>query len=917
MNKNTLWKWMLLLGLTVWSLALVTPVKEKVKLGLDLQGGASFTVKVDREKVKDLTKQAEEKREKEALEKGETFDALSDSELDAKVKREFQSAKDVALEVIRNRVDSLGLSEPEIYQQTDSDNIIVRLPGLGDSGKHKTAFQKQLANQFQGQSSPVEVRVSGDDGKVLLAKGQLISEEIIVRLAAACGTLVLPADAADSELSDIIATYNTKVQRASKDIAEAEALIKRAAALEFRLVHPDNDEWVRELMTAGKAPLGYKIPDVADATYFILDRDSGESAGDLKSAGFRGKAELMLQKDTLPDRSVIYRPVYVEMTVQMDGTTLADAFMRYDQNNKPYISLSFDSVGADQFAVVTENYAEDGKLNPSTDGRRLAIVMDGRLYSAPTLNEAIYGGSAMISGSFTSDEAIQLATALRAGSLKAPLEIIQKSEVDPSLGKDSIKSGIRAVIYGGVAVLVFMAAYYMLAGVIANISLLLVLVLLPLGMWVASGIFGMFSSDAGASAGLPVLTLPGIAGIVLTIGMAVDANVLIFERIREELRVGKSVLASITAGYGKAFSTIMDANVTTLLTAAILFWQGSGAIRGFAVTLSAGILVSMLMVLVFTRMFLETAAGGMKLKSMKMNSWVPVGTKFDFIGKRKYAGIISIALILGTWGMFAVKGQDNLGIDFTGGYSYLLRFEEPPATEQVSEALKAAGIDGVTPLYQKSFGGGDNARLLEIKVSEENGPAALAALTKAFEPNGIQPFGEEKIGGQIGKDLTRQGLTAIVVAMIGIIIYISIRFEFAFAVGAIVALLHDVLITVGIFCLLGNQLSLPIIAALLTIVGYSVNDTIVVFDRIREDLKLMKGQASYREIANLSINQTLSRTLLTSITTLLTIIMLVLFGGGAINDFAVALLIGVMVGTYSSIFIATPVVLMWHKEEKI
>ena len=836
MNKDALWKWILLIGITSWSLALVYPLQDvknaegnlvqkgKIKLGLDLQGGASFTVQVDREKVQEVTLQ--------------DHPDLGPLELSRKVDQEVETAKEVALEVIRNRVDGKGIGEPEIYPQTDTDNIIVRLPGI------------------------------------------------------------------DSE----------NIQDAEKDI-------KRAAFLEFRLVHSESDAWVADLMASGMAPRGYKLPANPNAGYYIRDlsvEDKDANANNLGSFGYHGNAELKLQKGLLRDGSTTYTPVYIEIRPQLSGSAVQDAAVDYDMNNLPYIKLSFNQAGSKRFGQVTAQYAPRGENNGDSDvGRRLAIVMDGTLYSSPTIRTAIYG-DASIEGAFSAEEAAQLANALRAGSLKAPLKIIQKSEVDPSLGKDSIESGIRAIILGGIAVLVFMALYYLLAGVIANISLLLVMVLLPFGMWLASNIFGLFASEGGAQTGLPVLTLPGIAGIVLTIGMAVDANVLIFERIREELRVGKSVLHSIASGYSKAFSTILDANVTTLLTAAILFWQGSGPIRGFAVTLSAGILVSMLMVLVFTRLFLESTASAAKLKSMKMFSLVKPNTKIDFVSKRKMAAALSIILIVATWAVFAGKGQDNLGIDFTGGTSYLFNFEQNPEVETVRSTLEQAGIDESTIQYQQSLGAGEAAsKRLEIKVGFEEGQTALTAMESAFAKNGIQEAGEEKIGSQIGKELTRKGITAIVVAMIGIIIYISIRFEFAFAVGAIVALLHDVLITVGLYCLFGRQLSLPIIAALLTIVGYSVNDTIVVFDRIREDIKLMKGKASYSEIANLSINQTLSRTLLTSLTTLLTIIMLVLFGGGAINDFALALLIGVIVGTYSSIFIATPVVLLWHKEKKV
>lgn len=786
MDKNSLWKWLLLIAITAWSLALVTPFDKKVKYGLDLQGGASFTVQVDRDKVAELIKE-------------ETPD-ISTANLTKQTDDNVKVAKDVALEVIRNRVDGLGIAEPEIYPQTDTDNIIIRLPGI------------------------------------------------------------------DSE-----------------NIQEATSLIERAAFLEFRLVHPENDAWVSELMASRMAPPGFKIPDVPNADYYIRDLAAEKvELNKLGNFGFRGKAQFMLMKDSLRDGSTIFRPMYVEVRNQLPGTSLKDASAQYDQNNRPYISMTFDSAGAERFGRVTSLYAPNGDSNLQNDqGRRLAVVMDGTLYSAPTIQEPIYGGSAQITGSFTAEEAIRLSNALRAGSLKAPLEIIQKSEVDPSLGRDSIQSGIRAVIFGGVAVLVFMTLYYLLAGVVANVSLLLMMLLLPFGMWLASGIFGLFAAEGGAQAGLPVLTLPGIAGIVLTIGIAVDANVLIFERIREELRAGKSVLGAITSGYSKAFSTILDANVTTLLTAAILFWQGSGAIRGFAVTLSAGILVSMLMVLVFTRLFLETLADKTKLKSMKMLSIIKANTKIDFIGKRVIFAIVSVAVIVGTWGVFAVKGQDNFGIDFTGGTSYLFRFTEEPAVEQVRETLDAAGIAEATIQYQRSIGAADaSADVLEIKVGFEEGDAALAAMQAAFTDKGITEAGEEKIGAQVGAELKRKGVMAIAFAMVGIIIYISIRFEFAFAVGAIIALLHDVLITIGIYCLFGRQLSLPIVAALLTIVGYSVNDTIVVFDRIREDIKLMKGKASYREIANLSINQTLSRTLLTSITTLLTVTMLLVFGGG-------------------------------------
>ena len=820
---------MTLLGLTVWSLALVTPFDQKVRLGLDLKGGTSFTVEVDADEVR-----------KQAVEKDET---LEGSALDDAVKDDVKKTQSVALEVIRSRVDGLGIAEPEIYPLLDS-RIVIRLPGV-------------------------------DTEKRTEAKNSILS----------------------------------------------------VAFLEFRLVHTESDVWVGELISSGMTPPGFNLVRVGNENYYVRDRKALDDKAmdrafwaDLKQFGSRRGAEFMLEKDTLRDGSTVYRPVYIEVRKQLDGSALKDARVEYDQLNRPYISLSFNRSGAERFGKVTAAYAPRGDNNLNSDtGRRLAIILDGRLYSAPTIQDAIYSGNAQITGSFSVDEAQRLVNVLRAGALPAPVKIVEERTVDPSLGKDSIDSGLRACIYGGITVLAFMAAYYMLAGVVANISLFLLMVLLPFGMWFSSGVLGLFSSGGGVSAGLPVLTLPGIAGIVLTIGMAVDANVLIFERIREELATGKGLSSAITSGYSKVFSTIFDSNTTTLLTAVILFWQGSGAIRGFAVTLTAGILVSMLMALVFTRLMLDTLAEKTKLKTLKMCSFFR-NTKIDFLGKRMIAAGLSLAVIAVTWIFFISKGQANFGVDFTGGSAITFAFDEKQPSESVRAVLAQAGVTEASVEYHRDLtvaAGVASQETLEIKVSYENGVAALDAIKTAFADHGYRDISNDTVGPQIGEELKRKGVLSLVLAMLGIIIYIAIRFEFAFAVGAIVALLHDVLITVGIYCLLGRQLSLPIIAALLTIVGYSVNDTIVVFDRIREDIKLMHGKASYREIANLSINQTLSRTLLTSITTLLTVVMLLIFGGGAINDFALALFIGVLVGTYSSIFVATPVVLLWHKEKKV
>jgi SecD/SecF fusion protein len=819
MNKAGIWKWIILVALVSWSLMMVTPIDQKVKLGLDLRGGTSFTLEID------------------------------DSELEGAAKKE---ARQRALEIIRNRIDGLGLSEPIIYPVPDSNRIVVQMPGLKEEDRDETL-----------------------------------------------------------------------------------QILEQKAFLEFRMVHPENDELVTRLFREGLAPEGYRIYTHSEQTPNgqLVERDyyrkiETAETDRVQSEKIRQQMrrfeappgyEFMLEEEELGQGVVGYRPYFVHRTRELTGEYITSASVDYQTYGQPIVKLKLDSEGKRRFRNVTKDYAPGGEKNPSQDEQRfLAIVLDGTLYSAPWIKTPIYNGEAVIEGSFALPEAQRLATVLQAGSLPTPIDLVEERGVDPSLGRDSIISGKRSAIFAGLAVVVFMLIYYMGAGVIANLALLLDILLLPLGMLLVSGFLSFFTGDSGMSGGkisLPTLTLPGIAGIVLTIGMAVDANVLIFERIREEQRAGKRLLAAVSAGYEKAFSTIFDANITTLLTAVILFWQGVGPVRGFAITLSAGIIVSMYTALVVTRMLFNLVGEHSNIKQIKMLQLVR-DTNIDFLNKRKVCAVISGLIIIATWVAFIQKGSDNFGVDFTGGSSLTFAFEERVAVEQLRDTLAAAGISDALIQYQDVLSGDAAAGMdsfLELKVGHEEGDLARQTVAESFSEQGYRNIKTDSVGPQVGEELKRKGVYAMVFAFIGIVIYISLRFEFAFAMGAIVAVLHDVLITIGLFCLLGNQLSLPIVAALLTIVGYSVNDTIVVFDRIREDLKLMKGRP-YKEICNISINQTLSRTLLTSITTLLSVTILLFFGGGAIQDFALALFIGVIVGTYSSIFIATPVVLFWHKE---
>jgi len=622
-------------------------------------------------------------------------------------------------------------------------------------------------------------------------------------------------------------------------------LVKTSAHLEFRLVS-DDPELMRQVL-AGETLDDYELK--------TLKMRDGRTE------------ELLLEKKSV-----------------LKGDTLVDATTEFSQStfNQPYVSITFNNKGAVAFSDITEKNI----------GKRLAIVLDGTVYSAPVIREKIPSGRAQITGNFSVQEANDLAIVLRAGALPAPVEIIEERTVGPTLGKDSIEKGIKAIIIGGIIVLIFMAIYYLLAGLIADFALVLNLVLI-------TGALAYFHAT---------LTLPGIAGLVLTIGMSVDANVLIFERIREESKLGKTMRAAIQSGFQRAFLTILDANLTTLITALILFQFGTGPVRGFATVLSIGIISSMFTAIFVTRIILDyITSGSLKINALRMLQFVR-NMKVNFIGMRRIAYVLSIILIAIGMYTFISRQEANYGIDFTGGVLQQYRFEEPVSTEGVRQALTAIGLGNA---YIQRFA---DRREVLIRTQEDVSAEIITKLEDSFKDNKFEVLRVEKVGPSIGRDLRGKAMKAVIFAIIGICLYVSFRFEFRFAVAAIVALIHDVCISLGAIAITQRELSIPVIAALLTIVGYSINDTIVIFDRIREDRKLMR-KATYQEIVNTSINQTFSRTLLTSLTTLIVVFALYFLGGEVINDFAFVMLIGVLTGTYSSIFIASPILIDWPSKK--
>jgi SecD/SecF fusion protein len=711
----------------------------KIKLGLDLQGGISIKVRMDTNQIA----QAEQKTR----------------------------ALDQAVEVLRKRVDRLGVAEP-IIQKEGENTIRIDLPGLSEQEKETAKRQ-----------------------------------------------------------------------------------IKRAAYLEFRMVHPQSDE----LLSRGQSAIGY--------TNMVERRKKGKGPVEVRHYLVKKEPERGLTGKYIKNARAIFDP----------GT------------GEPQIEFSLNEEGARLFGDITRDNV----------GKFLAIILDGDVKSAPRIDTPIPGGNGVIHGSFDVEEAFDLASVLL-NPLEAPVSIMEERSVDPSLGKDSIRSGIKAAIIGTVAVSVFMLVYYMFAGFVANIALITNIIIT----------LGVLCSVSAT------LTLPGIAGMVLTVGMAVDANVLIYERIREELGKGKSLRGALAAGYDRAFGTIFDSHVTTLISSVILIFFGTGPVKGFGFTLTFGVASSLFTALVVTRIIFDWLLDRGLLKSMPMLHMIRT-TKLDFMKLAKPAFILSWTVILVGLGYGVSRGAKLFGVDFVGGDTTTFKFEQKVEVDKLRQALAKTGEKESLIQYQRDLsGGGETLRVTTAIGSAEK---IQEELRKEFPEAKLSLAGQERVGATVGQEIQRSAIVAMLLSLLGILFYVAFRYEFSFAVGAVVAVIHDVLMTIGCYCLSngisGREFNATVVAAVLTIIGFSINDTIVIFDRIREDLKLgMRG--SFRELINQALNQTLSRTIITSGTVFLATLSLYIFGGGVINDFAFTFLVGIITGTYSSIYIASALVLWWHKGER-
>ncbi len=729
----------------------------KIKLGLDLKGGVAFTLKVD-------------------------DSALSDKE---SFQRSQQLVK--AIDIIDQRVNSLGVAEP-VIRARGNDAIEVQLPGLN-------------------------------------------TEE-------------------------------------NPDVLNS---LKKPAKLTFHKVHrtltPDT-------VSKGKEPIGY-MP--------------------------------MTVENQDPRTGKIHEThLYIKRIPEMGGNMIKNAYAVQGQYGGYEIVLNMTDKGAQRFGEITKAIADESESPPyaglpGNDPAKyghLAIVLDGKLNSAPRVMSAITDGHARISGQFSQREALELASVLN-NPLEVELKLEEMYEVGPTLADDARNASIKASILGAGLVILFMIIYYQAPGIIAVISVLFNILI----------ILGVMASIRST------LTLPGIAALVLTVGMAVDSNILIFERIREELKLGKNLHNALSAGFDRAFATIFDANITTLLTAVILIWLGTGPIKGFGVTLSIGIVATLFCTIIVSRLLLDFAVKYNIIHKMFAFSLFKE-TRFDFMKYGKIAFIASWLVVLAGIIGIIVNYKHIYSIDFVGGDEVSLSFAQKIPSQDIYKIASDNNLGEVVPTYQTLLAAKeDNREILKIQTEQGRSDAVVKALSEAFPQAKLDVIGVTSIGGSVSKSIKTDALLAIAVAILGILVYVGFRFELGYGIGAVISTVHDVLMSIGIFVLIGGQFSAPMVAAILMIIGYSINDTIVVFDRIREELAL-NPTLKLRDIINLAINRTLSRTILTSATTFLAAFALYIFGASIIRDFSLVFMIGIIVGTFSSIFVAAPVFFWWHKGDR-
>ncbi len=806
-----------------------------------------------------------------------------DDEILAEINKEVEDAIDRSFNILRTRIDRFGTSQPSIQKLQGSGRIQIELPGVDNPERVKRLLQGVAKLEFW------EVWDIQDYGASIQAVNDfLVAEE--------------KAKAPAIDLADELADEQETVEGDTTGLNDLEAELAQ-----------DSDQdllgsQVSPFLSLNRSQFGlaYEVRDTSRINR-ILERDEVKALLN-NNLSFAWSISPVVGADGFETLELIALKKGRNSEPALGGDVITDARQTFDQRSRPAISMTMNSNGAKNWRRITgENI-----------GKRVAIVLDNYVLTAPTVQSEISGGSSEITGNFEIDEARDLSNLLKAGALPAPTQIVEYGIIGPTLGQEAQSQGIISIIVGLALVVLFMFAYYAKGGAVAILALVF-------NMFFIVGILAQLNAS---------LTLPGIAGIVLIIGMSIDANVLIFERIREELGKGVNLLNAIKLGYEKAYSSIIDANVTTLLTGVILYTLGQGPVKGFAITLIIGIICSFFSAVFITRVVIEwMSRKGDATKLDFSFAWsknLLKNVNFDFMSKRKKAYIgssifISVGIVL-----LVIQQGLNLGVDFTGGRSYVVTFPTPQSATEVKIALGDQFENAGTEV--KTYGGNNVLKIttsyLIAETSEESDQNVESALITGLEGYSGLTFiaddskvgdgfftisSKSKVSGTIADDIKSSSQEAIFLSLVAIFLYILIRFrKWQFGLGAIIALFHDVLIVISAFAIarafgFAFEVDQVFIAAMLTVIGYSINDTVIVFDRIRENLENTLSK-NFEKVFNEAINDTISRTIITSTTTLLVMLILLIFGGEVLRGFSFAILVGILVGTYSSIYIAAPLV---------
>lgn len=810
--------------------------------------------------------------------------------------------------VLRNRIDRFGVANPNI-QKLDNGRVLIELPGIKEPDRVRKLLQGTASLEFWA---------TYDNTEIFPILEQVNAE--VARYNAAMKPA--PAETAEAVQADeSTPAENTPAESATAEkdlLAGVKELGQQQPAASANDLFSRLTPMVSAQGIANGPVIGVaaSYDTAAVNRYFALPQVRSMLPRDLR---------LMWGVKAYDEAETLFQLYAIRANTRdgkapLDGSAVVDAREDYAQNSAyAEVSMTMNSAGAKAWA----------RLTADNIGRSIAIVLDGYVYSAPTVHNEITGGRSSITGQFTIQDAKDLANVLKSGKLPAPARIIQDSVVGPSLGQDSIRSGMLSFLMAFVVVLAFMCIYYNRAGWYSCIALFANLFLL----------FGILASFGA------VLTLPGIAGIVLTMAMAIDANVIIYERIKEELRAGKGLSLAVADGYRNALSAIIDSNITTIITGVVLYMFGTGPVQGFATTLVIGIITSFYTSVFISRLLIDArvAKGKSVSVSRKWNENFLANTKFDFIGKRKYSYIISGALILLTFVSLGTLGL-KYGVDFSGGRAYIIQFDRPVTDEEVRGRMAEVFSETDNSFEVKTYGtsGREKRILTQYKFDDESDEATAevdSLLWVAMKPlfsrditleefKSTQNVHEgiiqsDKVGPSVAHDIKRNAIIAVVFSLLAIGFYILFRFNrWQWGMGAVISLAHNALLVIGLFSAFHMimpftlEVDQSFIAAILTVIGYTINDNIVIFDRIREHQRLYPKR-TMRENINVAINSTLTRTLNTSGSTILVLLSMFLFGGTVIRGFIFAILFGVIVGTYSSVFIATPIAYdMMNKKEK-